>query len=297
MKNKKGNVAVIAFIIVIVAITTAVITWRVATKKQVQVQKEVVAQSEQVAQPQSKTQSAESVEQPIENIKAGYKKVTVSDGAVSFSFAVPEKWLTETRHSGEKQLSIEEMRDFLATSYDGNIKTNNKLTSSYADFPWDMLKKMSSEEIKRYYFRTDSDMPFPNASVSAGEYIQYTDTSWQQIDFYLKSESASSEIAKIKQRQNEYCKEYGNDIAGCGNDAPKLSKTVVDGKDVTVLTYSTDKDEKGNELISKGGTGGKNLYIDLPNSNKTLAISKQAKGDAQFEKDFEYLIQTLKFVK
>ncbi len=59
------------------------------------------------------------------------------------------------------------------------------------------------------------------------------------------------------------------------------------------MTYPTDKDEKGNELISKLGTGGKNFYIDIPNLHKTLIISKQTKGDIQFEKDFEYLLQTL----
>jgi hypothetical protein len=44
MKNKRGNITVIALIIVIVAITTAIITWLVATKTQAPVQQAVVTQ-------------------------------------------------------------------------------------------------------------------------------------------------------------------------------------------------------------------------------------------------------------
>ncbi|EKE18661.1 MAG: hypothetical protein ACD_9C00268G0008 [uncultured bacterium] len=67
MKNKKGNVAVIAIIIVIVAITASVITWLVATKSQAPVQKEVanksvpVLQTQQTMQQSSATQSATNV--------------------------------------------------------------------------------------------------------------------------------------------------------------------------------------------------------------------------------------------
>ena len=52
MKNKKGNVAVIALIIVIVAITIGVITWLVATKSQAPAQQAVVIQPAPVAKTQ-----------------------------------------------------------------------------------------------------------------------------------------------------------------------------------------------------------------------------------------------------
>lgn len=45
MNNKKGNIAVIAIIIVFVAITTGVITWLVATKSQAPVQQPVLQQA------------------------------------------------------------------------------------------------------------------------------------------------------------------------------------------------------------------------------------------------------------
>ncbi|EKE18659.1 MAG: hypothetical protein ACD_9C00268G0006 [uncultured bacterium] len=61
MKNKKGNVAVIAIIIVIVAITASVITWLVATKSQAPVQKETANQSAPVATQPNKQPAPEPV--------------------------------------------------------------------------------------------------------------------------------------------------------------------------------------------------------------------------------------------
>jgi hypothetical protein len=51
MKNKKGNATVIAIIVVIVAITASVITWLVATKKQVSVQSSIVQSDSQALLP------------------------------------------------------------------------------------------------------------------------------------------------------------------------------------------------------------------------------------------------------
>lgn len=291
--NQKSIIAVLG-VVVVILIGTTIYFATINNASQPVVPATKVAQ--QPVQPA--TPAVQQPDQSVASIKSGYKNLNVSDGTTSFSFAVPEKWLTETRHSGEKQLVTGEMRNFLATNFEGDIKANSKLYSDYYDISWSEFKKMSEAEVKKAYFRSDDlSNPFPNASVAAGDHIWYTDTSWQQVDFYLKNETAINVIAKIKQEQNSYCNKYGNDIVGCGNDAPKWSKITIDNKNVDILTYSTDKDEKGNELISKGGTGGKNFYVELPNLNKTLVISKQAKGDVQFEKDFEYLIQTLKFTK
>ena len=255
-----------------------------------------------VAPAVSNQQSAVSDQQarPVENQKtqipkAGYKILKISDGTTAFSFEIPEKWLTETRHSGEKQLTAEEMRDFLATNFDGDIKTNPKLTSDYADLPWTEIKKMSDNKIKELYNRNDKGVSlYPNASVGAGDHILYTDTSWQQIDFYIKNEPVENVIAKVKKEHYDYCKEYGNDIVGCGDDAPMWEQTVVGEKNTEVEIFMTEKDEKGNEIISKGGTGGKTYFVKISNGI-TLVISKQAKGDTKFETDFNNLIQTFKF--
>lgn len=229
---------------------------------------------------------------------AGYKFVRVSDGMSAFSFEVPEKWLVETRHSGEKQLSVDEMREFLATNYDGDIKSDPELTSDYSDYDWNSLKSLSENKIKDEFFRKDPKsgyLIFPNASVSASAQIWYTDTSWEQVDFFVRNGAIGNIVAE-KKKSLVCTKEdiaLGN-VYLCGSDAPQWGKVLVGGITVDVLTYKTDTDEQGKESITKGGTGGKEYYIPL-SSEKTLVISKQAKGDAQYEKDFDHLIATLRF--
>lgn len=291
MKNKKGNVAVITVIVVIVAITAGVVGWMFAKKSQAPAPQinaiQPTAQTTPVAQNQIAT------EQIRPTVKSGYKLVDVKNPAIPFSFEVPEKWLIETRNSGEKKLTISEMRTFLSTDF--KDETKQKVAySDYTDYPISELKKLSSSEIEKMFNGSEEgSLSYPIASVAAGSYIQYSDTSWQQIDFSIKNENSSNVVAKVKEASSSYCKKYGNDTVGCGNFAPKWSKTTINNKNVDVLTYLTDVDEKGNEAITKGGTGGSDYYIEIPNLNKTLVISKQAKGDAQFEKDFENLIQTL----
>lgn len=289
--NKQINTVLAIAVIIIIAVTLGAIIWMSKNgQEKMAVQPQPITKEKQSQNVNTKNPIAQEM---VSGVKAGYKVLRVSDGATAFSFQVSEKWLTETRHSGEKQLTVEEMRDFLATNFDGDIKTNPKLYSDYYDIPWSELKKMTAEEVRRAY----SSELFPTASIATGDHIWYTDTSWEQIDFRFQNEIISNVVASVKKEQDDYCKKYGNDIVGCGNDAPKWSVAVIDGKTVDVITYSTDKDEKGNEIISKGGTGGKVFYVEIPNSKKTLVITKQAKGDAQFENDFEYLIQTLKFEK
>ena len=229
---------------------------------------------------------------------AGYKIVRVSDGKTAFSFEVPEKWLVETRHDGEKQLSIDEMREFLATNYDGDIKNDPDFTSDYSDYDWNSLKSLSENKIRDQFFRKDPKsgyMIFPNASVSASAQIWYTDTSWEQVDFFIRNSAVGSAVAEKK--NSLVCTKEDIAIGNvylCGSDAPQWGKASVGEKTADVLTYKTDTDERGKEAITKGGTGGKEYYIPL-SSEKTLVISKQAKGDAQYEKDFDHLVATLKF--
>ncbi len=145
----------------------------------------------------------------VVDIKVGYKNLNISDGIATFSFQIPEKWVTETRHSGEKQLTIEEMKAFIATSSNGDIKTNSTLYSDYADLLWSDIQKMSTEELKQTYSRSnDLSNPYPTVSVSAGDYILYSDLAWQQIDFYLKNETSSNLITKIRQEKIDNCKRF-----------------------------------------------------------------------------------------
>lgn len=214
------------------------------------------------------------------------KLVKLSDSKLSLSFKVPDDWIVETRHSGEKQLTVEEMRDFLATNYDGDLKSNQKLFGDYLDISWSDLRKMSPEEIRNAYNRSDNPwLPFPNASVAAGEHIWYNDTSWKQIDFYSiydfdSKRTMFNEILALKtggERKGEWCRDK------------------IDGLMTDVVTFPTDHDESGNEVISKGGSGGKIYFVGLNDGKDMLIINKQAKGDGQFEKDFFNLMKSLHF--
>lgn len=82
MKNKKGNVAVIALIIVIVAITTGVITWLAATKSQAPAQPFAVTQSA----PVTKTQPAPTPVPAVADWKS-YK-----NEKYGFELTLPETW-------------------------------------------------------------------------------------------------------------------------------------------------------------------------------------------------------------
>ncbi len=220
-------------------------------------------------------------DEPVNVDPSKYKSVRVSDGKTKLTFSVPKVWLTETRHSGERKPTLAEMKDFLATNYDGDIRKNPELASDYADLPWEYLeKKMTAEDIEKAYLQTDNPWNlFPNATVSGSDHIWYTDTSWKQIDFYILRDFSTLET-------------YTNAVYK-SNDILVWGKQMVSGLEAEVVTFATEKDEYGNEGISKGGTGGKAYFISLNETDK-LVVIKQAKGDEAFERDFRYLIQTLK---
>lgn len=202
-----------------------------------------------------------------QSVKDGYKLIEIKNPSVQFSFNVPEKWLTETRRSGEKQLTSSEMRDFL---------------TKYIDMPSSEINKLNDREIGDLYIKTDNKVV---VSVSNGSYISYTDTSWQQIDFYVLKDFNG-------------LKTYFNDVKN-SRDSVAVKENVwsaekVDDFEAEVVTFPTDIDENGNEAITKGGTGGKIYFIKFNNGKDMFIVNKQSKGDEQFEKDFEYLIQTLK---
>lgn len=222
----------------------------------------------------------EVTDEPVKVDPSKYKSIRASDGKTTFTFSVPKGWLTETRHSGERRLTLAEMKAFLATNYDGDIRTNPKLTSDYADLPWEYLEKMTAKEIENAYFEVgDLWTPFPNATVSASDRIWYTDTSWKQIDFHILRDFSTLETHMNATYDS--------------TDIPVWGRQMISGFKAEVVTFATEHDENGKEVISKGGTGGKMYFIPINETDK-LVIVKQVKGDENFERDFRYLIQTLK---
>lgn len=84
MKNKRGNVSVIALIIVIIAITASVITWIIATKTQAPVQQAIITQpapTPAVQQPAQPTQPASATQE-----------IMYSNGQYGFQLTFPASW-------------------------------------------------------------------------------------------------------------------------------------------------------------------------------------------------------------
>ena len=206
---------------------------------------------------------------------AGYKIVRVSDGKTAFSFEVPEKWAVETRHDGERALSSEEMREFL-----GDVDPY------YAD----KSLKLTERDIQDAFFKKeDGNSVYPNASVSANKKVGYMDTAWVQTDFFIVPKSAEKLILEKKQKLMSFCEQWKED---CGRFI--WEESTVGGKSSNFLINPVAKDAKGNEAPNKEEPGGGEYFVPI-SSEKTLVIDKQAKGDAQYEKDFDHLIATLKF--
>lgn len=245
--------------------------------------------------PESEVSAPKAVETPASpapaaaTVEAGYKSVRVSDGTSAFSFQVPEKWLVETRHSGERTLSVDEMRDYLATSYRGDAKKDLSLYSSYSDRSWKEIRSMTEQQVRDAFFETDPSHKsvFPAASVSGGDVIQYTDTSWDQVDFYFVDGSPAGVAAK---NRADDAKRYGP-----GGTGASWKRETVAGMSVEVKTYPIDHDEAGKEVATKAGSGGKEYYVPVSGDNGTLVIFKQVRGEAAFESGFSRLLSTLRF--
>jgi hypothetical protein len=209
--------------------------------------------------------------------KAGpYKKLTISDGEVVFSFEVPETWFTELRNSGEVVMNETEMRDFWATNYFVDLKTTGSdgPAGDYWDFIWSDLEKKSFDELGDLFDQMSENGTrpgVPNASVAEGNLIRYTDMNHGQIDF---------SIAKNTELQTRYQWAYQ---ALQSKDAVNGMTNNIPYKKITSVVDDNDYDP------SAGGA-----YVSVPlNSEKTLIINKQRSLNSDGDKAFEHLIDTL----
>lgn len=235
----------------------------------------------------------------IGTVSADYKTVRVSDGQISFTFEVPQDWTTETRNMGEKPMIESELREFLATAYQGKDPKNpTKQVSDYAHLAWSDLEKMSLSDMRQFMAdREKSVGPYPNASVSGNNHIWYTDWNGSQIDFYLlPTKDTVTAIESEKADELKELKQYPAEIAEMLKT--KWTNTVVGGKEAVVANYQLEVLENGERVEGgfKGRPAGKKYYIVIPDLKKTLVIDKQSfvpEGD--FEKNFDRLVQTIKF--
>ncbi|MFA5098334.1 MAG: hypothetical protein WC490_06920 [Candidatus Margulisiibacteriota bacterium] len=212
---------------------------------------------------------------------ARQERVRISDGRTEFSFVMPQNWALETRHSGERELTVEEMRQYLSSGRPGGIKVADEIYPDYSDLPLSKLRTLPDEEVKRKFFRSkDEWLPYPNASISAGNYISYSDTAWEQIDFYIIRDFSKK-------------KTWFNDIKSGFPGVLKKSEKIA-GLFCEVIVFPVDRDEKGRETVTKNGTGGRIYYIPLNKGKDMLVINKQAKGGSGLEKGFKIILETFR---
>lgn len=248
--------------------------------------------SESFSRP-SKSVSGTLHEQEGEAVLPGWRRVEVSDGSTVLAFEVPQQWMVESRHAGNKNLTVEEMREFLGTSFVGNVKENPSLASAYSDYRWSDLLAMSDQEIQQLYNRKDGTVPFfPTVSVSSSAYIQYSDTNFNQIDFII--------IPNFSKQSSYYHTVYQTQSSSCAGKCEAVRSTIeewreeevgrIEGK---VAVFAVRTDEDGNESVDKALPGGAVYFVPIPDTPDMLVIFKQAKGNDQDESNFRYLLSTV----
>ncbi|MFZ1736221.1 MAG: hypothetical protein WAU31_04775 [Candidatus Moraniibacteriota bacterium] len=243
----------------------------------------------------------------VQDLEGPYKKVTVSNGELTFSFEVPDKWLVETRNSGEVTMNEGELREFLGTNYDGDIRSeevctnedvydaNGKMTiekfcgkpySDYSGMDWNTLKSISYKDMQKRYLDAKSEFSpgFPNATVTPDNKIWYTDTGWDQVHFYI--------LDKVLDSQYKYKYKYIRGITSFCYDTECLQKDYLEYREN--IEKRAKRDENRNVIIDKGEMHGFAETIDLGN-NKVLRIWKEAYAEGEFEDGFKRLIDTLTF--
>ncbi|MFC1608855.1 hypothetical protein ACFL2R_00630 [Patescibacteria group bacterium] len=208
--------------------------------------------------------------------KTVYQKIEINNPQLKFSFEIPDYWTVEKRNSGEKQMTLDEKRDFLADVFRGD--------SEYADITREEFNKMSKEEIEIFFGGA------PIISIKSSGEIYYTDTSWGQIDLRIISKK---EVDKYVNRlaNTEQTGLFGK------IGKIKMEKTVIEDLEAIILTFPADIDEDGNESISKGGTGGRYIFIKINDTGEYLFMRKQSKDTNREEKEFEHLMETLRIEK
>lgn len=233
----------------------------------------------------------------VKDLEGEYKKVTIDNGEITFSFEVPDNWLTETRNSGEVEMNEEELREFWGTIWGGDIRakehceeiTSNKCLnedcsektikeemecgkpySDYVDLDWEHLKNLSDEGM-----RVSKNIPI--TSVSGGKEILYASGSRiaYQIDFYyLSNDDVKSEYNLYPERLtvsesmlNEWAVQDIN-VSGI----PSLSMIF--------------------NKIHEYGYGSRRIFIPLRKDSKTLLISTSG-GVEEIDTGFDYIINSL----
>jgi hypothetical protein len=199
MKNKRGNVAVITIIIVIVAITAGAIGWMFATKSQAPVQQAAVIQPISVEKTQPITQS-ESV-----NETADWQ--TYANANLGFSIKYPVSYIAKL---GNAKISHEDTTFFISNPKKDEITvsdTNDSKLYNYAVSLELNSKFVGSGSSAR--FLTPEDW-FTNAVETTGgpnqEHISYTKLSIDGEIAYVHDDESIAFPAAVPVRVYEFFK-------------------------------------------------------------------------------------------
>lgn len=236
----------------------------------------------------------------VKDLEGEYKKVTINNGEITFSFEVPDTWLVETRNSGEVEMNEEELREFLGTKWNGDIKAGEQCWQAnvydvqvgdfvmkeqcgypfgnYWDFTWNILKEMSYDEMKEYFnkIRDEFSPGFPNASISSGNVISYLDGNGYQIDIYVLHESKDAQYLSGV----NYCYD-----TSCLQQKYETYRTNTMEK--------VDRDEEGSPVIDKDRPWGFGGYLKI--DDRVVRIWKEAYVEGDFEDNFQHILNTLSF--
>ena len=228
----------------------------------------------------------------VQDLEGPYKKVTVSNGEAMFSFEVPDKWLVETRNSGEVTMNEEELREFLGTScfYDEKMESSCfgqqgifslSQESSYTGFLQEKFEKMPFEEMLTLYKdkKDKSSVGFPNTSVSGG-CITYSGLNGGQIDFYILSQQDS--------------KFYYGFTANSRSLSPEVSsKGTVDN---ITLGGKNALSFIGDRTVEYGLADMREIFVSLENINEVLIIHQENTNYSSTMNDsFKRMINTFSF--
>ena len=228
----------------------------------------------------------------VQDLEGLYKKVTVSNGELTFSFEVPDKWLVETRNSGEVQMNENELREFLSTGcfYDEKMKNfyfeqqgtfSSSEESSYTGFFQERFEKMPFEDMLTLYIDKKDKLSagFPNASISAG-CIVYSGLNGGQTDFYLLSEQDSKRYYDFDVKNMN----ISLDISSKGT----VNNIILGGKNA--LSFMGDK------TTEYGVAGTRRIFVSLKNINKVFVIYQENANYSNIVSSaFEHLINTFSF--
>lgn len=221
----------------------------------------------------------------VTDIDGPYKRVTVDNDSLRFSFEVPDAWLVELRNSGELPMNEEEMRGFFG---------------DYWDFTEEGLAQKNMQDFSNIFreVAVETSTGFPLMSVASSDWIYYTDGNLFQTDFYLyPTEIAQREISDSKKQEAEDFEDYSNRYSEETAQAlqTKWEESFIDGKSVIIAHEQLDVLENGERVgvATKGRPGGERVYINL--GAKTLLVRKQGLMNELSENDFSYLISTIKF--